>query len=357
MHHIPDSNFHEWVLISAQPQWAFSTGRNQINFTQHNINFQTFRAEMALRFWIKFPFYPASIKVFVTLCVTKIVLSIPLGSSRISKISGDKLGTVYLGDLYTLPIVMPTMAMRHIYALIFATHQDIRMTHSWQTVGKGVANGRTIRSDISIYIHWQPQSPISADLVNPHDSQQSTPSQDLPHNIKSSSSSLIFAPSVSSITPLGTSPSESTLDPSNSIPSKEAFFRQLHFRKLMVNFTQGHYHAHIYATSGFVDGGGTASALPSTARRKELACIIERKACLDVIVAKGGERFPHYFFEAFALWLTFKARIDSVIQHPPNGYEPKKDGKIHWGVAWIGTYPVIFGCSKIESAWVYEVYE
>ncbi|EDR11133.1 uncharacterized protein LACBIDRAFT_324686 [Laccaria bicolor S238N-H82] len=169
----------------------------------------------------------------------------------------------------------------------------------------------------------------------------------------------------------------------------ETVFRQLHFRKLMVNFTQGHYHAHIYATSGFVDGGGTASALPSTARRKELACIIERKACLDVIVAKGGERFPHYFFEAFALWLTFKARIDSVIQHPPNGYEPKKDGKIHClgksaflerdmlrranpeiiyndrkyyyfvdrGVTWIGTYPVIFGCSKIESAWVYEVYE
>jgi hypothetical protein len=81
MHHIPNCNFHEWVLISAQPQvssiihiyfpllstivadtsvdaeWAFSTGRHQMNFTQHNINSQTFRAEMALGSWIKSPLF------------------------------------------------------------------------------------------------------------------------------------------------------------------------------------------------------------------------------------------------------------------------------------------------------------
>lgn len=69
------------------------------------------------------------------------------------------------------------------------------MTYSWYY--KGVANWRTIRSD-SIYIHWQPRPPVgltsrfghilvctpmSADLVKPHDSQQSTPSPALPHNM------------------------------------------------------------------------------------------------------------------------------------------------------------------------------
>ncbi|EDR06013.1 uncharacterized protein LACBIDRAFT_302277 [Laccaria bicolor S238N-H82] len=51
MHHIPDCNFHEWVLIfcsapatSVDAEWAFSTGRHQVNFTQHNINSQTFSA-------------------------------------------------------------------------------------------------------------------------------------------------------------------------------------------------------------------------------------------------------------------------------------------------------------------------
>ena len=82
MHHSPDHDSHEWVLISAQPQAsiiihtyfplfstvvvatsvdaerAFSTGRHQINFTQHNINSQTFKAEMALGSWIKSPPLP-----------------------------------------------------------------------------------------------------------------------------------------------------------------------------------------------------------------------------------------------------------------------------------------------------------
>ncbi|EDR01553.1 uncharacterized protein LACBIDRAFT_310901 [Laccaria bicolor S238N-H82] len=57
------SDFCSAPATSVDAEWAFSTGHNQINFTQHNINFQTFRAEMALRFWIKFPFYPASIKL------------------------------------------------------------------------------------------------------------------------------------------------------------------------------------------------------------------------------------------------------------------------------------------------------
>jgi hypothetical protein len=72
MHQNPDHDSHEWVLISAQPQVssiihtyfslfstivaatsvdaerAFSTGRRQINFTQHNINSQTFRALIPL---------------------------------------------------------------------------------------------------------------------------------------------------------------------------------------------------------------------------------------------------------------------------------------------------------------------
>jgi hypothetical protein len=87
MHQNPDHDSHEWVLISAQPQVssiihtyfslfstivaatsvdaerAFSTGRRQINFTQHNINSQTFRAEMALGSWIKSPLYPGLDKV------------------------------------------------------------------------------------------------------------------------------------------------------------------------------------------------------------------------------------------------------------------------------------------------------
>ena len=87
MHHSPDHDSHEWVLISAQPQVsiiihtyfplfstivaatsvdaerAFSAGHRQINFTQHNINSQTFKAEMALRSWIKFPLYPGFNKV------------------------------------------------------------------------------------------------------------------------------------------------------------------------------------------------------------------------------------------------------------------------------------------------------
>jgi len=82
MHQNSDHDSHKWVLISAQPQvssifhtyfslfstivaatsvdaeWAFSTGRHQINFTQHNINSQTFREEMTLQSWIKSPLYP-----------------------------------------------------------------------------------------------------------------------------------------------------------------------------------------------------------------------------------------------------------------------------------------------------------
>ncbi|KIJ90963.1 hypothetical protein K443DRAFT_115827, partial [Laccaria amethystina LaAM-08-1] len=48
---------------SVDAEQAFSTGRPQINFSQHNINSQTFRAEMALGSWIKSSLYPGLDKV------------------------------------------------------------------------------------------------------------------------------------------------------------------------------------------------------------------------------------------------------------------------------------------------------
>ena len=42
---------------------SYFCGCHQINFTQHNINSQMFRAEMALGSWIKSPLYPGFDKV------------------------------------------------------------------------------------------------------------------------------------------------------------------------------------------------------------------------------------------------------------------------------------------------------
>ena len=37
---------------------AFSTGRRQVNFMQHNKNSQTFKAQMALGSWARSPLFP-----------------------------------------------------------------------------------------------------------------------------------------------------------------------------------------------------------------------------------------------------------------------------------------------------------
>lgn len=74
---------HEWPLISAQLQVsycslrfqstvlielvassvdaerAFSVGRRQVNFMQHSMSSQTFKAKMGLGSWKKLPFFPS----------------------------------------------------------------------------------------------------------------------------------------------------------------------------------------------------------------------------------------------------------------------------------------------------------
>ncbi|KIJ90277.1 hypothetical protein K443DRAFT_116822 [Laccaria amethystina LaAM-08-1] len=51
---------------------------NEINFTQHSINFQTFREEMALGSWIKSPLYPCLDKVTQIIEKRMTVISFPL---------------------------------------------------------------------------------------------------------------------------------------------------------------------------------------------------------------------------------------------------------------------------------------
>ncbi|KDR72414.1 hypothetical protein GALMADRAFT_41546, partial [Galerina marginata CBS 339.88] len=43
---------------SVDAERAFSTGRRQVNFMQHNMSSQTFQARMAVGSWAKTPMYP-----------------------------------------------------------------------------------------------------------------------------------------------------------------------------------------------------------------------------------------------------------------------------------------------------------
>ncbi|KAF8994336.1 hypothetical protein BDQ17DRAFT_1251840, partial [Cyathus striatus] len=43
---------------SVDCEQAFSSGHLQISLFQHNMNFQTFKAQMALGSWTKTPLYP-----------------------------------------------------------------------------------------------------------------------------------------------------------------------------------------------------------------------------------------------------------------------------------------------------------
>ena len=48
---------------SVDAERAFSVGRRQINFMQHNMSPNTFRSKMALGSWQKAPFFPKIAKV------------------------------------------------------------------------------------------------------------------------------------------------------------------------------------------------------------------------------------------------------------------------------------------------------
>ncbi|KAF9522260.1 hypothetical protein CPB83DRAFT_777341 [Crepidotus variabilis] len=43
---------------SVDAERAFSAGRRQVNFLQHNKSSQTFKAQMALGSWARSPLYP-----------------------------------------------------------------------------------------------------------------------------------------------------------------------------------------------------------------------------------------------------------------------------------------------------------
>ncbi|KAF8220298.1 hypothetical protein L208DRAFT_1334714, partial [Tricholoma matsutake] len=43
---------------SVDAEWAFSSGCLQISHLQHNMNSQTFRAQMAVGSWAQSPLYP-----------------------------------------------------------------------------------------------------------------------------------------------------------------------------------------------------------------------------------------------------------------------------------------------------------
>ncbi|KAJ3500635.1 hypothetical protein NLJ89_g9707 [Agrocybe chaxingu] len=52
------SDFCSAPATSVDAEQAFSTGRRQVNFMQHNMNSQTFKAQMAVRSWARSPLYP-----------------------------------------------------------------------------------------------------------------------------------------------------------------------------------------------------------------------------------------------------------------------------------------------------------
>ncbi|KAJ7147416.1 hypothetical protein C8R43DRAFT_926237 [Mycena crocata] len=52
------SDFCSAPATSVDAERAFSEGRREIGFLQHNMSSQTFRAEMALGSWDDKPFFP-----------------------------------------------------------------------------------------------------------------------------------------------------------------------------------------------------------------------------------------------------------------------------------------------------------
>ncbi|KAJ6504023.1 hypothetical protein DFH09DRAFT_944136, partial [Mycena vulgaris] len=51
--------FLSFAASHVDAERAFSEGRREVNFLQHNIGYQTFRAEMALGSWDGQPFFSA----------------------------------------------------------------------------------------------------------------------------------------------------------------------------------------------------------------------------------------------------------------------------------------------------------
>ena len=51
------------TATSVDAERAFSKGRQQVNFTQHNMSSETFTARMAVGSWAKTPIYPGLDKV------------------------------------------------------------------------------------------------------------------------------------------------------------------------------------------------------------------------------------------------------------------------------------------------------
>ncbi|KAF8799650.1 hypothetical protein BYT27DRAFT_7120065, partial [Phlegmacium glaucopus] len=48
---------------SVDAERAFSTGRRQVNFMQHNMSSQTFQSRMAVGSWVKTPLNPGLSKI------------------------------------------------------------------------------------------------------------------------------------------------------------------------------------------------------------------------------------------------------------------------------------------------------
>jgi len=48
-----------YLATSVDAERAFSTGRRQVNFMQHNMSSQTFKARMGVGSWSKTPLWPA----------------------------------------------------------------------------------------------------------------------------------------------------------------------------------------------------------------------------------------------------------------------------------------------------------
>ena len=46
------------LATSVDAERAFSVGHRQVNFMQHNMNSQTFKAQMAVGSWAKTPLFP-----------------------------------------------------------------------------------------------------------------------------------------------------------------------------------------------------------------------------------------------------------------------------------------------------------
>ncbi|TFK35153.1 hypothetical protein BDQ12DRAFT_612144 [Crucibulum laeve] len=57
------SNFCSAPATSVDAEHVFSTGHHQVNFMQHNMSSQTFKAHMAVGSWAKSPLFPGMEKI------------------------------------------------------------------------------------------------------------------------------------------------------------------------------------------------------------------------------------------------------------------------------------------------------